>query len=1024
MAEIRIESKSVFGSDWHHLYLVYVDDFGDEYVIRGGHTNLSPWKIDTQAGIPLSISDDARKISDRDAHGSRIVDIGTRDAADVWKLMVRSAQVINLSSIDYDTYENNYDLLTLDFSDAQNSNSVVASVLRDVGINVNANLPTHPSGTSFPGVNNSLLDEYARQFLDEHTTDGDDLAIGGSLSDRFHGGKGNDSFHGNDGVDVASFAGSPSEYAIQRSLGGQITISHVGGPQDQGSDILYRVELAAFDNGDIIELNDPAQDANFYRPSDQTDTDHTDTDHTDFFTAYNINLKNFDIGNTYLEPVSEARTIEIEVTRDGSFLPYKILYLSTLPGTASASAGDYLGMINDSEYEVVFKENSKTASAFFTILPDDDFGEVVEQFSLMLRADKQNSSTNPLATTQVFISPNVSEQQVPEDNQPDLDEPTAPPTGDFAGDKNNGYRHDLPNGDNSPESPDYALTFANLSTSTLRFTSEFTIEVGYFNAGGDERGQSEIGFYLSTDERFGDSDDIFVGTDGLPPADGGESGDRSERLTLSESTMAREIENDNYYFFAVLDHEFDLSEYDWEDNVSQPIPVKVTGVPKPSTGEPKNELPREKEDLTVLRANLIASSIEMGAGLTVSFQIANIADGNAPNAGETGFWLSQDAIFGNADDQLVDTEIYGEISANSSGPEISNYVNGLSDLNAGTYWLFVEADTNNTRDEKDESNNASTGLRFTVGEQSTGGNGTNAPDNGTPTTLPIKFGSDDKDFLDGSGGSYVLVGGRGNDIYYLNDDSDQLIELEGGGRDQINTPLSLDMRLAAPFVEVLNVNGTDHANAIGNRLDNWIYGNEYNNEIRGDLGDDELGGRGGNDLILDAFGDEQIFGGSGNDKIADFRGTNVIEGNEGKDLLVGGTNSDNLSGGSGNDVLIGDISKVFSGADRLSGGEGDDLLFGGYGGDTFVFAPNSGNDVIAELEVDYESPENSQPIGQDFRYWTDKLELVGFGYASAEDARMHFNETSDGLQFSDQGTSILLYDFSANYLNSFEILVL
>lgn len=36
MAEIRIEGKPAFGSPFDHMYLVYVDDSGDEFVIRGG----------------------------------------------------------------------------------------------------------------------------------------------------------------------------------------------------------------------------------------------------------------------------------------------------------------------------------------------------------------------------------------------------------------------------------------------------------------------------------------------------------------------------------------------------------------------------------------------------------------------------------------------------------------------------------------------------------------------------------------------------------------------------------------------------------------------------------------------------------------------------------------------------------------------------------------------------------------------------------------------------------------------------
>lgn len=45
MAEIRIEGYGLGGSTFGHSYLVYVDDFGVEQVIRGGPSveETTPW---------------------------------------------------------------------------------------------------------------------------------------------------------------------------------------------------------------------------------------------------------------------------------------------------------------------------------------------------------------------------------------------------------------------------------------------------------------------------------------------------------------------------------------------------------------------------------------------------------------------------------------------------------------------------------------------------------------------------------------------------------------------------------------------------------------------------------------------------------------------------------------------------------------------------------------------------------------------------------------------------------------------
>ena len=70
-----------------------------------------------------------------------------------------------------------------------------------------------------------------------------------------------------------------------------------------------------------------------------------------------------------------------------------------------------------------------------------------------------------------------------------------------------------------------------------------------------------------------------------------------------------------------------------------------------------------------------------------------------------------------------------------------------------------------------------------------------------------------------------------------------------------------------------------------------------------------------------------------------------IRGTSGDDSLDGTADADDIWGLRGADTLSG-----LDGDDRLTGGQGDDILTGGSGSDFFVFANDSGNDIITDFE--------------------------------------------------------------------------
>lgn len=167
----------------------------------------------------------------------------------------------------------------------------------------------------------------------------------------------------------------------------------------------------------------------------------------------------------------------------------------------------------------------------------------------------------------------------------------------------------------------------------------------------------------------------------------------------------------------------------------------------------------------------------------------------------------------------------------------------------------------------------------------------------------------------------TLVGGGGNDTYYVVGTGDTITEGSSQGTDIINwyaaAASTFDMSTKASNVENFNIT----KNASGNHVALNVTGNDSNNTINGnDAANTILGGNGG-DTITGAGGGDDLQGGAGNDS------------------LNGGTGDDDLRGGSGNDTLI------------LGSGDSDTVIFestgDNNGADTISnFSRGSGGDIL------------------------------------------------------------------------------
>jgi hypothetical protein len=106
VAEIRIESKSVpWTNGYEHSYLVYVNDAGAEFVIRGGPESDVPglWgAIVVEAGVSIANSEDARPVEDRALRGSIVLELNGRNATAVWDSMLQATATIGSAQFTYD----------------------------------------------------------------------------------------------------------------------------------------------------------------------------------------------------------------------------------------------------------------------------------------------------------------------------------------------------------------------------------------------------------------------------------------------------------------------------------------------------------------------------------------------------------------------------------------------------------------------------------------------------------------------------------------------------------------------------------------------------------------------------------------------------------------------------------------------------------------------------------------------------------------------------------------------------------
>ncbi|HKR25775.1 MAG TPA: calcium-binding protein [Allosphingosinicella sp.] len=332
----------------------------------------------------------------------------------------------------------------------------------------------------------------------------------------------------------------------------------------------------------------------------------------------------------------------------------------------------------------------------------------------------------------------------------------------------------------------------------------------------------------------------------------------------------------------------------------------------------------------------------------------------------------------------------------------------------------------------------------------------------------ILSGGGGSDQLDGGTGADAMSGGTGNDIYFVDDIGDSVIENAGEGTDEVRT--TLNAYTLGANVEKLRFTGSGSFAGTGNAL---------NNEIHGGAAADILIGGAGWDYLIGGADDDSLYGGADGDTLDGGLGADYMEGNSGDDVYIvnnagdtvvealgegtdhvysslssytlgadfenltynaltgnfvgtgnaldnviySGTGADTLSGLDGNDELRGGV-----GADSLSGGDGDDLVVGGADADTL----GGGADADTfRWSTSFESGlgANADRI-VDFAQGTDIIDLAGAdadiftpgNQAFAFIGNAAFSSTAGELRSFDDGTDTWVQaDIDGDGMADFEI---
>jgi Ca2+-binding RTX toxin-like protein len=190
-----------------------------------------------------------------------------------------------------------------------------------------------------------------------------------------------------------------------------------------------------------------------------------------------------------------------------------------------------------------------------------------------------------------------------------------------------------------------------------------------------------------------------------------------------------------------------------------------------------------------------------------------------------------------------------------------------------------------------------------------------------------------------------MIGGAGDDTYYVYNTGDVIIENANEGTDTVAS--SFNYTLGANVENLTLYTYGLPVSATGNTLDNVLTGDSRGNILIGLDGNDTLNGGMDADTMIGGLGNDYYYV----DSVSDFAIENANEGTDGiyspvnytlgsniENLTLTGSSAINGTGNSLNNVL--------------NGNSGNNVLNGLAGNDTYVFSLNGGSDTVTDSGAD------------------------------------------------------------------------
>lgn len=258
-------------------------------------------------------------------------------------------------------------------------------------------------------------------------------------------------------------------------------------------------------------------------------------------------------------------------------------------------------------------------------------------------------------------------------------------------------------------------------------------------------------------------------------------------------------------------------------------------------------------------------------------------------------------------------------------------------------------------------------------------------------------GNDASNIIDGLAGADTMIGGLGNDTYFVDHAGDAIIEVKEQGTDIVQSSITYAL---ADNLENLTLLGSGAINGTGNASNNILTGNTGDNVLNGNDGTDTLiGGRGNDTYLVNSTDDIIIEAGytytseidSVQSSISWVLGTNL------ENLILTETSSINGTGNERNNTIIGNsANNILDGS-----GGGTDRLTGLGGADTFKFStrPSSFRNSSADHITDFNSTQG------------DKIQISKSAFGiSTSTATLSVVSTSNQLSYALTSAAMFIYD--------------